>query len=81
MEIDLLIYPDGTIKTIYTEEMDLLRFGKTHIERASTVEAESDGWYADLILSDGPKLGPFAKRSEALEAEINWLKENLFGGK
>jgi len=45
------------------------------------VEPEEDGWYADMALSSGPKLGPFAKRSQALEAEIAWLKINIFGGK
>jgi hypothetical protein len=79
-EIDLLIYPDGSIKTIYTEEIDLSQFGKPKIQRASMVEPEEYGWYADMALSGGPKLGPFAKRSQALAAEITWLKNNLFGG-
>lgn len=84
-EIDLLIHPDGTIETIYTEEIDLSKFGKTHIRRASEVNFFDNGiehgWYADLALSGGPRLGPFDKRSEALEAEVDWLKDNLFGEK
>ncbi len=34
-------------------------------------------WWADLTpLPDGPVLGPFDTRDEALAAEIQWLKEN-----
>ncbi len=30
-------------------------------------------WYADLAPVGGPVLGPFLKRSTALEAELDWL--------
>lgn len=36
----------------------------------------SAGWWADLLPSDGPVLGPFNTHIEAIEAELNWLKEN-----
>lgn len=35
------------------------------------------GWTADLSPVDGPVLGPFAVKSDALEAERNWLDANL----
>lgn len=35
-----------------------------------------DAWWADMTLSGGPVLGPFSTRQEALEAEIEWLKQH-----
>ncbi len=31
-------------------------------------------WYADLSLSQGPLLGPWASRTRALDDEIAWLE-------
>ena len=33
-------------------------------------------WWADLLPVDGPVLGPFETNTEALEAEVVWLKEH-----
>jgi len=33
-----------------------------------------DKWWADLLPVDGPVLGPFETNTEALEAEVVWLK-------
>src|SRR4051794_13845574 len=42
------------------------------IERSSHVEPDDQGrWWAEVI--DGPKMGPFPLRSEALAAEVAWL--------
>ena len=38
-------------------------------------------WYADLAPSNGPKLGPFTNRLEAIEAEVLWLTSNSLGDK
>ena len=47
------------------------------IRRASHVEPDDDGrWFADLSPVEGPKLGPFALRSQALDAERVWLEAN-----
>jgi hypothetical protein len=49
------------------------------IRRASFVEPDELGrWFADLSLVVGPTLGPFAKRSVALEAELIWLRLYAF---
>ncbi len=49
--------------------------GRPRIRRASTVEPDRDGrWHADLGPVFGPVLGPFAARSEALDAEVAWLE-------
>ena len=41
------------------------------------VEPTADGrWIADLWPVDGPPLGPFPSRSQALSAEHNWLTQH-----
>jgi hypothetical protein len=73
--VELLIAADGNLRLIYDECLDLTSLGAVSIERASWVEPDSTGrWMADLAPVGGPRLGPFAKRSEALEAELAWLK-------
>ncbi len=37
---------------------------------------EGSFWWADLLPVNGPVLGPFSTRSEALEAELRWLEDN-----
>ena len=32
-------------------------------------------WVVDLSLSNGPQLGPFASRADAINAEVCWLRE------
>jgi hypothetical protein len=71
----LLVKPDGTVRAIYSEAIDLAVFGRPTIARASHVEPGQDGrWRADLTPVGGPVLGPFDRRSEALEAEVAWLE-------
>jgi hypothetical protein len=33
-------------------------------------------WWADMLPMNGPVLGPFATRSEALQAEMVWIDEH-----
>jgi hypothetical protein len=75
--MDLIVSPDGTIRAVYAEEIDLTNLGTAHICRASHVEPDSRGrWMADLSPVNGPALGPFNRRSEALAAELVWLEAN-----
>ncbi len=75
--MQLVIERDGRVRGIYGEEIDLTALGPLDIERASHVEPDSQGqWIADLSPVGGPVLGPFDRRSEALEAEVYWLEEN-----
>ncbi len=70
----LRIEPNGTVRTIYGEALPLESLGKPAIQRASHVEPEaSGGWSADLTPVGGPVLGGFARRSDALAAEVEWL--------
>ena len=73
----LLVKPDGTVRAIYQEAIDLGVLGRPTIARASHVEPGQDGrWRADLTPVGGPVLGPFDRRSEALEAETAWLERH-----
>lgn len=74
----LRVTPDGTVETVYSEAIDLTEIGRASIARASHVEPTPDGsWTADLSPVGGPVLGPFARRSEALAAEVAWLERWL----
>ena len=74
----LLIRPDGEVTCLYDEAIDLSALGSLTISRASHVEPDSQGrWFADLSPVGGPTLGPFSRRSEALEAERDWLEVQL----
>jgi hypothetical protein len=75
--MDLIVRPDGTIRAIYAEEIDLCILGHPVIVRASHVEPDAAGrWIADLTPVNGPVLGPFDRRSDALAAEQSWLEAN-----
>ena len=81
MTIAIRVNPDGTAEAIYTEEMDLGAMGKAdNVRRASHVEPTGCGqWTADMAPVNGPVLGPFRLRSEALAAETEWLKTHHIG--
>lgn len=94
--LDFLIGPDGeTVSFVYSdlahslfpdEEHDIRR--ASHVEPASSVGWEADGWVADMRPSGGPILFegwsntgvklPFTRRTAALDAEREWLRANKF---
>ena len=75
--MELLITPEATIRCLYDETLELTALGQPQIQRGSHVEPTTDGhWTADLSPVNGPLLGPFALRSEALEAEVAWLEQH-----
>jgi hypothetical protein len=75
--MQLIIEEGGRVRGIYGEEIDLAALGPPRISRASHVEPnESSLWLADLSPVGGPVLGPFGRRSDALDAEVYWLEEN-----
>ena len=78
--MELVAAPNGTLRCIYGEEIDLHALGKLQIERASHVEPTADGrWTADLSPVGGPVLGPFALRTSALTVEQEWLATHWLG--
>jgi hypothetical protein len=73
--MQILISPDGAARCIYDEALDLAALGLLSIQRGSHVEPDKDGrWIADLSPVGGPVLRPFARRSEAIQAEAAWLE-------
>ena len=75
--MELIITPSGTIRCLYSEELNLHGLGRLSIQRGSHVEPDEHGqWLADLAPVGGPVLGPFRLRSEALEAERAWLEQH-----
>ena len=73
--MEMVIETDGEVRCVYSEAIDLSRLGMAAIRRASHVEPTTNGeWQADLVPVGGPTLGPFASRSEALDAELVWLE-------
>lgn len=77
----LLKIKDGRI-TFINDDDAVAAFrphGRITAKRVSHVEMNADGlWVPDLSPVGGPCLAPHAKRSDAVKAEIAWLKENLF---
>ena len=74
----LVVNPQGGVRCLYDEAIDLASLGPLSIRRASYVEPDEHGqWWADLAPVAGPKLGPFALRSAALDAERQWLEDYL----
>ncbi len=74
----LVVDPGGGVRCLYSECIDLASLGPVSIRRASRVEPDDDGqWRADLSPCSGPVLGPFPFRSQALEAERDWLEVHI----
>ncbi|MDP3767105.1 MAG: hypothetical protein Q8S13_03745 [Dehalococcoidia bacterium] len=82
--MDLFIRPDGSIETIYSDDLQLAlaETGTHNVKRASHVEpADGGGWTADMSpIRGGPVLGPFPTRADALAAEVDWLAAALEAG-
>ncbi len=78
--MNLIVEKHGLVRGIYGEEIALDALGPPRISRASHVEPDENGhWLADLSPVGGPVLGPYDKRSEALEAEVAWLEAHWLG--
>lgn len=78
----LFMRPDGTVQAVHDESFPLPRVGEvTSIRRASHVEPAVTPhglqWTADMSPADGPILGPFSTRTQALKEEIAWLNHRL----
>jgi hypothetical protein len=75
--MEILVERDGTVRCLYSEQIDLATLGQLAISRGSHVDPDELGsWFADLSPVGGPRLGPFVSRSLALAAEAAWLEAN-----
>lgn len=75
--MQMIIDAAGSIACLYDEAIDLAAMGRLTITRASHVEPDENGqWLADLGPAGGPVLRPFERRSQALEAEPEWLENH-----
>jgi hypothetical protein len=75
--MQLVITPVGDIRCLYDESLDLSSLGSVHVQRGSHVEPDLNGqWFADMSPVCGPRLGPFPRRSDALNAEVAWLYDH-----
>ena len=75
--MELIIESSGNARCVYSDTLPLVTIGKLRIERASNVEPNDKGeWIADLSPVSGPTLGPFSKRTDAIVAEVQWLRDN-----
>lgn len=75
----VLVLPDGRLRFVYADELAaLLGAGTAQVRRVSHVEPTPAGeWTADLTPVDGPVLGPYPLRRDALRAEREWLEKRL----
>ena len=74
--MQLIIDSVGNARCIYSETIPLHQLGSIKIRRGSHVEPVDGGkWIADMKPVDGPVLGPFSMRSQALAAERRWLEK------
>ena len=80
--MELVVDGEGILRHVYDERFDWGELGRVSIRRASHVEPTMNGdWQADLAPVEGPVLGPFPRRSEALTAERRWLEIWLSGAR
>ncbi|SIO11130.1 hypothetical protein SAMN05444166_2504 [Singulisphaera sp. GP187] len=78
--MQLVVTTSGEVRCLYTEVIDLMTLGSPTITRASHVEPDSEGrWHADLRPVNGPVLGPFERRGEALDEEQAWIEAHWLG--
>jgi hypothetical protein len=77
--MQLVISPDGDVRSVYGEDIDLSTLGTVSIQRGSHVETDAQNqWWIDLSPVGGPRIGPFpfACRNHALDAERQWLESH-----
>ena len=71
---EIVVGSGGTAQCIYNEAFDFACLGDVQIRRASYVEPDETAGGSRTCRRCGGRLGPFDKRSTALEAELAWLR-------
>lgn len=77
-QLRLIVDADGKVRFIWDDVLQpFMEMGTAYVKRASHVEPwPGGGWIADLSPIEGPILGPFELRGQALAAERQWLGKN-----
>lgn len=76
--VSVFFQASGSVVNIYDESLNLGFLGKPKTQRASHVEPDdANDWWADMTPVGGPVLGPYARRSDALRAEHDYLTDML----
>ncbi len=76
----LTITPNGETRLLFDDDVYALAksLGPMKIVRASHIEPDNDGrWWVDLSPMNGPKVGPFEVKVNALAFEREWLEVRL----
>ena len=75
------ILPSGYVECLYTDKINLRNIGSLDVRRASNVEFDNNkqGWMVDIEL-DGAILGPFESREVAIQAEVEYIENNILTG-
>ena len=76
-EIVVLIYTDGRLKCLWTDEIDLHKIGNLSVERASSVEFNPIPQEWEIITPDGIVRGSHPSRATAIEMEIDYLQKEM----
>lgn len=72
--MEIVVTHTGSVRCVYDDVLDLHSLGQIDIRRGSHVEPDDHGhWQADMSPVNGPILGPFKRRQDALNAERAWL--------
>jgi hypothetical protein len=81
----ITISRNGEARFLYDDRLrGLLTHGPASVARAGHVEPgdprrkqDPASWYSDLKPVGGPVFGPFDRRSQALEAEVEWIQAHV----
>jgi hypothetical protein len=78
-EATIVTGPTGTFIEVYSDDLPNLKTEwDVKIKRAIYVDVCEGGWVADMSILNGPQLGPYRSRQDALDAEVDWIDEMYF---
>lgn len=75
----LSVWRDGTVKTLYTEVLDLASIGRLEVERATRIEFDNRLQVWRVFDQEGDRVYCSPSRAKCLEWEqqhLNWVLEN-----
>ena len=76
----LVVAPEGTVRGLYAEDIDLSTLGTLHIERATTIEFDNDAQYWRVRDQEGFPMFNSPSRKECLDWERQYFESKLESG-